>query len=112
MEKTRASPLHSQHPGLAAGPEPRGSRDKPGRDQHWRYRGTKRGELPKGREKLASQDKEELTERGPCVKVGWEAKRGSWGTGLHRGKPARDGAMSGLQGWRELGDRRQFLAGG
>lgn len=73
-------------------------------DQPWRHRGAEEGELPKCREKLASQDKEELgVGGGLCVRM--------WG---RPGEvPRRQGcrAASG-QGWGNEGPTRMERVGG
>lgn len=76
-----------------------GSRHRPGSNRPWRHWDTRRGELPKCREKLANQDREEPMESG-----GRASGRGRrpgeipQGQGCRRGcRPATEGTMWGLQ---------------
>lgn len=86
LEKTRASPLHSQHPAWQW-PRTHRQRDRPGTNQPWRHAQERVSSLVQRRLQLGTR---RAHERGLCSRARWEAQGGSQGdraAGRDAGRP-------------------------
>lgn len=107
LEKTRVSPLHSQHPGLAAGPGPIDSRDRPGSNHLWKHWGRGgRVRSPSAERSMKVMTRRNPWRRGCALEWGWRPREVPRGQSCRmERRTASDRAMWGLQGWGELRER-------